>query len=240
MCGRFSLHHPTDEIHEHFNIEYPVFLVEPRYNIAPTQTVAVVALRPRPAVAGEDPSDAHPPGAGSPAPRSGRALGSMRWGLVPKWSKEGKPFINARGESIAEKPSFRTAFRQRRVIVPCSGFYEWATDGKAKIPRHIQLGAGALFGMAAIWETGPDGKAGVSLITVPANAEISAFHDRMPVILDPEEYAVWLDPTNPTPEALIRSLPAGRLTIFPVSSRVNGVKDDDARLIEPERRGLFG
>lgn len=216
MCGRFSLHHPADEIHEAFNIERPVFLAEPRYNIAPTQPIAVV----------------------TPA----RELVRMRWGLIPRWSKDGKPFINARGETLAEKPSFREAFRRRRVLVPCSGFYEWRADGKLRVPLYIRVHGGALFGIAGIWEppVEPGGEPTVALITIGANAAIAPLHDRMPVILAPEQYAAWLDPAQPAPEALLRPYPAEAFVMHTVSSRVNAVKDDDPGLIEPERRGLFG
>lgn len=216
MCGRFSLHHPTDEIHEHFNIVRPVFLVEPRYNIAPTQPIAVV----------------------TPA----RALVRMRWGLVPRWSKDGKPFINARGESLAEKPSFRNAFRERRVIVPLSGFYEWRVDGKLRVPLYFRLRDRAPIGVAAIWEPSADprGPAGVALITVAANDVVRPVHDRMPAFLPRENEAAWLDPGSDHPEALLRSFPADAMESFTVSSRVNGVKEDDPSLIEPQRHGLFG
>lgn len=216
MCGRFALHHPNDEIHEQFNIERPIFLAEPRYNIAPTQSIAVV----------------------TPA----RELVPMRWGLVPRWSKDGKPFINARGETLAAKPSFKAAFRARRVLVPCSGFYEWRAEGKLKVPLYFRVGGGALFAIAAIYEPAltPGGLPTVALITVAANDAIRPVHDRMPAILEPTDYEGWLNEQNPAPEALLHPLPSARIESFTVSSRVNSVKDDDAGLIDPERRGLFG
>ncbi len=216
MCGRFALHHPNDEIHERFSVERPLFLSEPRYNIAPTQTIGVV----------------------TPA----RERVGMRWGLVPRWSKDGKPFLNARGETLAEKPSFRTALQKRRVLVPMSGFYEWRTDGKLKVPLHIRLRGGALYAAAGIWEppATPDGLPTVALITVAANALIATFHDRMPAILAPTEEAAWLDEHHPSPASLLRTYAADEMEMWTVSSRVNGVKDDDPGLVEPERRGLFG
>ncbi len=216
MCGRFSLHHPTDDIHERFNIEHPVFLVEPRYNIAPTQPIAVV----------------------TPA----RELVEMRWGLIPRWSKDGKPWINARGETLAEKSSFRVAFNQRRVVVPLSGFYEWRHQGKLRVPLHIRLRDGAPFGVAAIWEppSSQDGHPTVALVTVAANALIQPLHQRMPAILSREDEARWLDPVNEAAAGLLRSYPAELMECFTVSTRVNGVKDDDPGLIVPERQGLFG
>lgn len=216
MCGRFALHHPNDEIHEQFNIERPIFLTEPRYNIAPTQVIAVV----------------------TPA----REVVAMRWGLIPRWSKDGAPLINARGETIAEKPSFKQAFCARRVIVPCSGFYEWRTDGKTKVPLYFRPRSGQMFAITAIWEPphAPNALPTVALITVAANEAIQAIHDRMPAMLSPEDYASWLDPKNGAPEALLRASPADSIESFTVSSRVNGVYVDDPALIEPERRGLFG
>ncbi|GDX79234.1 DUF159 family protein [Deltaproteobacteria bacterium] len=216
MCGRFALHHPNDEIHEKFSIERPTFLTEPRYNIAPTQVIAVV----------------------TPA----REVAAMRWGLIPRWSKDGKPFINARGETIAEKPTFKQAFQARRIIVPCSGFYEWRTEGKAKIPFYFRPGAGGMFAIAGIWEPARAAEAlpTVALITVAANETIRALHDRMPAMLQREDYASWLNPKNPSPEALLRTMPAEQIEAFTVSTRVNGVRDEGPALIEPERRGLFG
>jgi len=212
MCGRFALHHPNDEIHEQFQVEHPEFLFEPRYNIAPTQTIAVVM--------------------------ADRRLVGMKWGLVPRWSKDNKPFINARGETIAEKPSFRENFKSRRVIVPCSGFYEWQADGKRRLPFYIRMKDGRPFGLGAVYEPGEVPT--VALVTTAANAVLSPFHHRMPVILAPADYARWLSPAETDAASLVRSFDAAAMEAFPVCTRVNGVKDDDAGLIAPERRGLFG
>lgn len=220
MCGRFALHHPNDEIHERFSVQRPSFLTEqagysgcvPRYNIAPTQFITVVNAK--------------------------RILQQMRWGLIPSWSRDGKPFINARSETISEKPSFRANFAARRIIVPCSGFYEWRTEGKVKVPLHIRMRSGELFGIAAIYEPGETPT--VALLTTAANEAIRVLHDRMPVILPREDEDRWLAGTPEEAAGLFRSYPAEVLEIFTVSSRVNGVKDDDLGLLEPERRGLFG
>ncbi len=212
MCGRFALHHPNDEIHEQFQVEHPEFLFSPRYNIAPTQTIAVVT--------------------------ADRRLVPMKWGLVPRWSRDGKPFINARGETIAEKPSFRHNFKSRRILVPCSGFYEWKVDGKQRLPRHIRMKDHRAFGLGAIYEPGEVPT--VSLITIAANAVISDFHDRMPVIVPPAHQARWLDVDSPDPAALLLPYDADAMEAYPVSTRVNGVKDDDPSLVVPERQGLFG
>lgn len=216
MCGRFTLHHPNDEVHERFGVLRPTFLTEPRYNIAPTQIVSVITpVRERVA---------------------------MRWGLVPRWSKDGKPFINARAETIAEKPSFRGALAARRVLVPASGFYEWRTEGKQKRAVHIRIRGGALFAMAGIWE--PALVAGelptLAMITVAANRTMSSVHDRMPAILTRETEAAWLAADNRAPESLLRPLDDDAIELIPVSSRVNGVGIDAASLLEPERHGLFG
>ena len=216
MCGRFTLHHPNDEVHERFAVLRPTFLTEPRYNIAPTQIVSVITPE--------------------------RERVAMRWGLVPPWSKDGKPFINARAETIAEKPSFRGALAARRVLVPASGFYEWRTEGKQKRAVHIRMRGGVLFAMAGIWE--PALVAGelptLAMITVAANHTMSSVHDRMPAILTRETEGAWLAPDNRAPEALLRPLADDAIELIPVSSRVNGVGIDEASLLEPERHGLFG
>lgn len=212
MCGRFALHHPNDEIHERFSIERPEFLTAPRYNIAPTQPIAVVTHE--------------------------RALVQMRWGLVPRWSKDGKPFINARAETVTEKPSFRANFNARRVIVPCSGFFEWRTEGKQKVPLHIRMHGGVLFGIAAIYE--PGATPTVALLTTAANTVIRAVHDRMPVVIARDDETTWLAGTPTEAAALLGPYPSPAFEMYPVSTRVNGVGEDNPALVEPERRGLFG
>jgi putative SOS response-associated peptidase YedK len=216
MCGRFTLHHPNDEVHERFSVLRPTFLTEPRYNLAPTQLVSVIT--------------------------PDRARIAMSWGLVPGWSRDGKPFINARAETIEAKPSFRGALAARRVLVPCSGFYEWRTVGKLKCAMYIRMHGAGLFALAGIWE--PPREAGrpatLALVTVAANREMSAVHDRMPAILRPERETAWLSPELREPAALLSTYEDDSLELIPVSSRVNGVREDDARLIEPERHGLFG
>jgi putative SOS response-associated peptidase YedK len=216
VCGRFALHHPNDEVHERFAVLRPTFLTEPRYNIAPTQVVSVV----------------------TPA----RERVAMRWGLVPRWSKDGKPFINARAETIAEKPSFRSALASRRVLVPASGFYEWRTEGKLKRPVHIRMRGGGLFAMAGVWEPplDPGGLPTLALITVAANTPMRSVHDRMPAILRRDTEEAWLASANEAPQALLLPYDDDAIELIPVSSRVNGVRDDDAGLLEPERHGLFG
>lgn len=214
MCGRFSLHHPTDEVHERFAIQYPLFLPAPRYNIAPTQPIAVV----------------------TPA----RELVAMTWGLVPAWSRDGRPFINARAETVAEKPSFRASLRSRRVLVPCSGFYEWRTEGKAKTPMHIRLRGGRLFAIAGLYEPGraPGEIPTCTLVTVPANEAIAPVHERMPAILNPAEEGAWLDPSCTDPVSRLVTAPAEQFEMYEVSSAVNKAGQDDPRLID-RAAGLF-
>lgn len=205
MCGRFALHHPTDEIHEHYAIQHALFLHTPRYNIAPTQMIAVVSPE--------------------------RKLGPMAWGLIPRWSKDGRPFINARAETITEKPAFRSNLKSRRVLVPCSGFHEWKREGKSKLPVHIRLKTGDLFAMAGVWE--PGNPHTVAIITVAANSAIAEVHERMPAILAREEEEAWLDRRNAEPERLLRTRPAEDFELFPISPRVNGVTEDDSGILEP-------
>lgn len=209
MCGRFALHHPMDEVHERFAVQYPLFVLQDRYNIAPTQPIAVVSPE--------------------------RKLGAMRWGLVPRWSKDGRPYINARAETIAEKPAFRANLRSRRVLVPCSGFYEWRAEGKTRLPMMIRLKGGKLFSIAGVWEPGEEQHT-VALITVAANELVRSVHDRMPAILRAEEEAVWLDRHEPDPARVLHPYDPDEMELFPVSTRVNGVRDDDAGLIEPVGR----
>ncbi len=205
MCGRFALHHPTDEIHERFAIQHALFLHTPRYNIAPTQMIGVVSPE--------------------------RKLGAMAWGLIPRWSKDGRPLINARAETISEKPAFRHNLTSRRVLVPCSGFHEWKKVGKLKLPVHIRLKGGGIFAIAGVWEPGDPHT--VALITVPANAAILEVHERMPAILAVDEEDAWLDRNNPDPALHLRTAPADAFEVFSISPRVNGVSADDASILDP-------
>jgi putative SOS response-associated peptidase YedK len=224
-------------------------LFEPRYNIAPTQDVVVVR------------SDA---GGGR------RTASMMRWGLLPSWSKgvaSGAPMINARSETLAEKPAFRSAFRSRRCLIPADGFYEWqqsASGAKGKKqPFWIHRPDGGPFAFAGLWEKwrgdlnskagqaepSPDpslkgrgnsegGVESCTIVTTGANAALSELHDRMPVILAPGDYALWLDPNVSEPGQLQHLLaPCGddELLAEPVSTHVNRVANDDPRCIEAER-----
>jgi putative SOS response-associated peptidase YedK len=221
MCGRFLLTAPPEAVQRLFGfLELPN--LAPRYNIAPSQAVAAMIR-----------DDA-----------AQRRFQWMRWGLVPSWSKgerRAAPLINARSETLAEKPSFREAFARRRCVVFADGFYEWRQDGNRQ-PYCIRLADAAPFAFAAVWEpvTGAregEPTRGCALITTQANAKMAAVHHRMPVILTPEEVEAWLDPAAARDdlEALLRPLPDAALTLTPVSKRVNAVREDSADLLREER-----
>ncbi len=229
MCGRFLLTAPLEAVQRLFGfLELPN--LEPRYNIAPSQAVAAMIR--------DDAARRH--------------LVWMRWGLVPSWSqaKSGSgqhsaPLINARGETVAEKPSFREAFARRRCVVFADGFYEWRQGGNRQ-PYCVRLTDTSPFALAAIWEPvgnagegGPAGKleGGCALITTEANAKMAEVHHRMPVILTPEEVGPWLDPASSRGdlEALLKPLPDDAVSLTPVSKRVNSVREDDADLLREER-----
>lgn len=226
MCGRYSLTTTVEEMRRLLGIIGPLPNLPPRYNIAPTQSVPVVRLD----------------GSGA------RSLAQLRWGLVPSWAKDleiGAKLINARGETIADKPSFRDAFKKRRCLVPADGFYEWQQRPGGKLPYRIGLEGGApeampLFAFAGLWERwdkATDGKPveSCTIVTTDANALLRPIHERMPVILAPEDYARWLAPetTRAEAEALLRTYPADAMIAYPVSTRVNSVRNDDPGCIAP-------
>ena len=208
-------------------------LFEPRYNIAPTQEVLVV----------REPD------------RGEREAAMLRWGLIPSWSKEmqsGAPMINARGETVAEKPSFRTALRKRRCLIPADGFYEWhQAPGSAarskKQPYYIHRRDGRPFAFAGLWETwtpknAPAGEGltleSCTIVTTAANTTLAPLHDRMPVILAETDYATWLDPAIQDPAAVTPLIgPCGddELVAEPVSTHVNRVANDDPRCVQVQR-----
>lgn len=221
MCGRFLLTAPPEAVQRLFGfLELPN--LEPRYNIAPSQPVAAMV---RDAAAE-------------------RHFVWMRWGLVPSWAKGGqaaKPLINARAESVADKPSFRDAFAGRRCVVFADGFYEWRQGGNRQ-PFLVRLADAAPFAFAALWEplaAGGEGepRQGCALITTGANAKMAAVHHRMPVILTPEQVGPWLDPQSARDdlEGLLKPLPDDAVTLTPISKRVNSVREDDAGLLQEER-----
>lgn len=222
MCGRFTLTTTPEEVAEHFGLDQ-VPLLSPRFNIAPGQPIATIAK----VSAGARP-----------------ALALRHWGLIPAWAKDrklGNRLINARVETVAERPSFRDAFRRRRCLVPADGFYEWASHaGGARQPVHIALPGRRCFAIAGLWESWRDPRGAsiesCTLLTTEAHPKLRALHDRMPVILDPAEYAAWLDP-RPADDAtlmrLARGAPAEGFELKAVSRRVNDVRVDDAACLEP-------
>jgi putative SOS response-associated peptidase YedK len=230
MCGRFTLRTPTAVLVEHFDLRPNGAAgppsVRPRYNIAPTQDVAVVRA--------------------SPASGS-RELAWLHWGLIPSWAKDpsiGNRMINARGETFAEKPSFRVAARRRRCLIPTDGFYEWQKRGKTKQPYYIHRPDDGPFAFAGLWEhwrpkdaDGPEIES-CTIVTTEANAMMQDLHERMPVILAPNDYTLWLDPDEQDVEAvahLIAPCPDDELVAHPVSTHVNRPKNDDSSCIDAIR-----
>lgn len=239
MCGRYSLTTPVEGLRQLFEFpEQPNLM--PRYNIAPTQEVAAVR-RATPAGA-----DQGPGGAGAAA--AGRHLVLLRWGLIPSWAKDpaiGAGMINARAETLAEKPAFRTAFRKRRCLVLADGFYEWQKRGSGpKQPYRIARSDGAPFAFAGLWERWRDPADGRSvetctIVTTDANALLRPIHHRMPVILAPEAYGPWLDPATEADrlQALLAAEPGLDLLAVAVSTRVNKVANDDPEVLLPLQDG---
>jgi putative SOS response-associated peptidase YedK len=226
MCGRFTQRSKLNLLLQQFAIEDhdPHYQLDPRYNIAPSQDVAVVRM----------------------INQGQRQLAMLRWGLIPSWAddpKIGYRMINARSDSVATKPSFRTAFKRRRCLIPADGFYEWKNEGKTKQPYLIELTGGELFAFAGLWESwrGADPPIeSCTIITTEANELLSELHDRMPVILSPNDYQPWLDPANEDRESLERLLdpyPASQMRYIAVSTTVNNARNEGPECIEMATRG---
>jgi putative SOS response-associated peptidase YedK len=220
MCGRFTLTRSAAEVAEHFGLtSAPAFTAH--WNAAPTQELPIVRLRST----GE------------------RVLELRRWGLVPSWAPDpsaGARMINARVESVSERPAFRDAMRGRRCLVPADGFYEWQGRAGARRPFHLALPEAGLFGIAGLYARwhGAGGEVvdSFTLLTRPARGAAAALHDRMPLIVDPAGYAAWLDPEAEDPAALLAGLPEALghgLVARPVSRRVNDVRNDDPGCLGP-------
>ncbi len=218
MCGRFALRSGHSELQRLFQADFSRFDEAPRYNIAPTQPVLAVAER-----------------------EGRRLVASLRWGLVPPWADNaaiGSRMINARAETVAEKAAFREAFRRRRCLIPADGFYEWVKDSGEKRPYYIHMKREEPFAFAGLWEMNQ--KTGESLstcaiLTTEANSLMGALHERMPVILSPEDQSLWLDPDAP-PEALrslLRPYPGEAMEAFRVSPQMNSPRFDGPECIEP-------
>lgn len=216
MCGRFAFYSPTEAAAELFGVSAPI-QVEPRYNIAPTQYVAAVR------------NGAH----------EQRELVMLRWGLVPFWAKEpsiGNRMINARAETVAEKPSYRNAYKHRRCLVLADGFYEWRKQGEVKTPHFISLASGQPFALAGLWENWTDKDSGESLetttiVTTDANAFMAPLHHRMPVILAAESATDWLAGSQELLDDVAAITP--RLQAWPVDRRVNNARNEGEELIRP-------
>ncbi len=216
MCGRFALTMPSKKVMAQFNIKGEEINLIPRYNIAPSQQVAVVRAK------GVMRSE----------------LVMMRWGLIPYWAKEekvGYKMINARGETIDEKPSFRGPFKKRRCLIPADGFYEWAPipGEKMKQPYFIQLKGKHLFAFAGLWEAWENPATGkviesCTIITTEANTLLAKIHDRMPAIIRPEQYGLWLAPQDKGSgiKQLLRPYDPFKMTAYPVSGMCNNPKYD--------------
>ena len=222
MCGRFTLRTPMTKIVEQFAIEQSLLAELPvRYNVAPTQSVAVIKN-----------------GDGK------RQLTNMRWGLVPSWAKDTKiaySTMNARADTLATKPAFRTAFKKRRCLVIADGYYEWILQGKSKQPILYEIDGGRPFAFAGLWEQwwSPDNPEGAPLesctiVTTNGNELARQVHDRMPVILDEADYAPWLDPAIQDGERLqylFDPFPADRMSARRVNSFVNNARNEGPECI---------
>jgi putative SOS response-associated peptidase YedK len=219
MCGRFTLTEPAYiaakfELDNFAPVE-PEFY-EPRFNVAPTQRIVVI-----------------------PTADGQRVARSMRWGLIPVWAKDakvGSAMINARAEGVATKPAFRSAFKERRCLIPADGFYEWQPTARGKQPYRITLADGCMFAFAGLWERWRDPKTdqwieSCCIVTCAPNELTERFHDRMPVILGDADYNTWLTGTSEEALALLKAYPADEMRAYPVSTQVNSARSDDAAMI---------
>ncbi|MBW4663383.1 MAG: SOS response-associated peptidase [Chroococcus sp. CMT-3BRIN-NPC107] len=219
MCGRFTLSQPTDAIASAFNLSQ-VLPLEPCYNIAPTQLIPAVLY---PSELGE------------------RQLQMFRWGLIPAWAKDtamGAKLINARAETVSEKPSFKAAFKRRRCLIIADGFYEWQRLEGKKQPYYFRLKSSQIFAFAGLWEywKSPDEQIinSCTILTTAANDLLRPIHERMPVILEAKNYELWLDPQVENPEKLqplLQPYQADLMTSYTVSTKVNNPKNNTPECI---------
>jgi len=216
VCGRYRLSRQKQFVEEYFDCVSDEPDWNPRFNIAPTQPIPVIRQNPT---------------------KPTRELLLVRWGLIPSWAKDpsvAAKMINARSETADTKPAFRDALKSRRCLIPADGFYEWMRTGSAKQPYCFEVNDGQLFAFAGIWDRwrDPSGNAveTCSILTTTPNAVTAAVHDRMPVILDPDAYDLWLDPGMKDVAAasdLLKPYDARLMRCYPVSSRINHVANDD-------------
>jgi putative SOS response-associated peptidase YedK len=217
MCGGYTVKTQRSRLAGLFGFPDETPELPFRYNVRPTQAVPVV----RPAAAG------------------GRELVTLEWGLIPSWSRDGKGYINARGDTVAEKPAFRSAFRKRRCLLVADGFYEWQKAVGRKQPWHFRLKDGGPFAFAGLWEPWKNGEGKAvetcALITTEPNDVVKPVHDRMPVILDSAAYVAWLDPSAEIDvlKELLRPCAADGMEGFPVGLYVNSSRNEGPRCIEP-------
>jgi putative SOS response-associated peptidase YedK len=222
MCGRYRLSRRKQIIEEHFGSVSGEGDWSPRYNVAPTQPIPVIRQNPTEPV---------------------RELSLMRWGLIPSWTKDSSvaaTMINARCETAATKPAFRDALKSRRCLIPADAFYEWVRTGKPKQPYCFEVNEGELFAFAGLWDRWRDANGEwiktCSILTTTPNAVTSAVHDRMPVILNPDGYDLWLDPGMSNVgeiSELLKPCDARLMRGYPISSRINHVANDDAECCQP-------
>jgi putative SOS response-associated peptidase YedK len=218
MCGRYALRTPPKSLGKAFGVE-EVPDYEARFNIAPTQTIAGVRQTP-----------------------DGREMKFLKWGLVPSWAKDasmGARLINARSETVTEKPSFREAFKRRRCLIPADGFYEWVRAGGKKQPYFFRLRDEQPFGFAGLWGRWESGDGAIiescTILTTEANDVLKPVHDRMPVIIHPEDYELWLDDDERRTDLrrdLLQPFPAEEMLGHLVSTLVNSARSQGAALID--------
>jgi putative SOS response-associated peptidase YedK len=217
MCGRFTQRHPAAKLKKEFGVE-EVLEIEARYNIAPTQSILGIRQMP-----------------------DGREISFLKWGLIPSWAKDssmGARLINARSETVTEKPSFREAFKRRRCIIPADGFYEWQRTGGRKQPYFFHMQDDRPFGFAGLWDRwkGEDGEVieSCTILTTEANEVLRIVHDRMPVILHPETYELWLDDDVRKADLrkeLLRPFPASEMSSYPVGTLINNPRNQGEKLV---------
>ena len=222
MCGRYRLSRRKQILEEQFDCDPWEDDWEPRYNIAPTQPVPVIRQHPTEPI---------------------RQISLMKWGLIPHWAKDASGaggMINARAETASEKPAFRDPLRLRRCLIPADAFYEWKRTGTSKQPYCFEVKGGELFAFAGLWDgwKNPEGQwmKTCSVLTTKPNTVTATVHDRMPVILDPDQYDLWLDPGMHNIEAiseLLKPYDARLMRCYPVRSRVNHVANDDEECSRP-------
>jgi len=225
VCGRYASSRRPDDLVSYFEVEEPPEeMLPPSWNVAPTDPVYAVVQKP-----------ARPPRAGTV-----RELRVLRWGLVPSWSKDAKGgarMINARMESVTEKPAFRTAYAKRRCLVPADGYYEWKLEGTGKQPYYLTSQDRAPLAMAGLYEhwKSPEGEwlSTCTIITTSAPDELGEIHDRTPLLVPRAAWATWLDPTLPDPGNLLIPGTPGVLDAWPVGKDVGNVRNNGAQLIDP-------